>query len=1245
MRKQKTKDLLRLFGLVLLVIALVFTMVACNPTDDGNDDNGDDNKEVITPVRNGSFEYFTGSSFPKAPSNWTFTSEYSIDSKDDAIYNYRGVIDTSSFDAEKYHISTNPGKVGDDDYVLMLNNAKFYTSAYYSSAVTIEKDKFYKLTINVKTANLAEDSEGAYIYVSNGSSTTKNYLAKFANVVANDWTAYTSYIEASKASNTSVYVKLALGTGDEDSDTLAKGQAFFDEITLEEITEDAYTTATTKEKLDADKTIAKYDLSLPNAEFNNTSSSSAATTATPYNWYTKRGADDNGDNEAPTTGRSRGIIDITTYKATQSTGALKGVDVKTFGTPVESVGTNVLMLYLYQENNPTAHAYYSDAITFESEKQYKLTFWMLTYGIKDVNGQDAPNKGVTVKLGDNTLFENQNTNGEWVQYVIYVDGSVTQDKAQALYFWLGTGHEADKSNYVSGAAFFDCLNIEEVAQSDYDNAISTNVVEKVDYSTENLLDNLLSGNAFDSNNGAPSFWNGKINPDVATPALGKETVMKAIDLDNYPTDDTVYGVANPDDGSTERIGSNKALVIYNKVNTAYLANFTENLTINANSAYRLSFWVKTCNLTSGKGLSFKLLDLGEDGVYSDADDSDDSIISTISTVNTETTSKDDDGKEVTTNTWTEIVFYVNGSETKSNTVALTVTFGDGTIYEPDNLLSGTVFLRNMFFETLTYGEFNLASSSTYVAKHSFASTATSSVTNGNFNLIDADKSEGLVNGEMFNTPGAPSSWSGAYGEDADKSVQVVSGIVNEKVFNNLAQDNAGTVGGVNAFPYADGVIDPASQFNGEPNLLMIWNKGTTTYGYTSSTKTLTASSYYKIMVNVKTHVLDTATGATITMVNGNTTTVFENVNTNGEWVAYTFYVQVGLNSSNVKLTLSLGSDNGAEGVAFFDNVWYSTASEETYNDASETATVKKISLLTDSFETTSEDDVASPANYKGAVVSGAPSGDKYVYAGVLNLNHFNEEVEKDFGFDTWTTPIPDPVSGNEYLVIYTMGTENEGKGTAYAYTSSNYTFKADGYYRISVFARVAKLGANDKAIVKLSLSDTDTASFAVTEEEWKEYTFFVKMDDKDLTAVNLKLALGEYNKDDNDKVITDDYAVGYAFFDDVTIEKITEDDYTAGTETLDSYTKKIDVVANAEEIVGDDDDKEEENTGLSSGEIITIVSASILSIALIAVLIIVWVKKIAPKMKDKKRNRYKKPGYDKRNSKVTSKDDLDKFKD
>ena len=228
MSKLKLKNLLKLIGCLILVAVLAISVVACDtPTgDDGA--SGSDDKEIITPVRNGEFIYYDDSKTPYAPSSWTLSSNYSIDKDDDSVYSISGVIDTSAdkFDSlkGKYEIANNPGKVGEDDFVLMMNNLKPYSATYRSTGITLDAGKFYKLTLSVKTDLATLENGGANVSITTSGS--REYVA-FKSIKGGEWTEYTFYLEAKKVGTTSIYLRLSLGEGDKDDDaTLAKGQAF-----------------------------------------------------------------------------------------------------------------------------------------------------------------------------------------------------------------------------------------------------------------------------------------------------------------------------------------------------------------------------------------------------------------------------------------------------------------------------------------------------------------------------------------------------------------------------------------------------------------------------------------------------------------------------------------------------------------------------------------------------------------------------------------------------------------------------------------------------------------------------------------------------------------------------------------------------------------------------------------------------------------------------------------------------------
>lgn len=1256
MSKLKIKNLLRLIGSLVLVVLLALTFVACNenPGDDGA--NGSETTEIITPVRNGEFIYFDDSTNPYSPSSWTLSSEYDVDDDDDSVYVISGVIDTTSdgFSKNKgsYGISKNPGKVGDDDNVLMINNVKPYSAKYKSTAITLEAGKFYKLTLSVKTDQLTAENGGANVSVT--SSGSREYLA-FKSIKGETWTQYNFFLEAKKTEKTTVYVSLSLGEGDEGDDaTLAKGVAFFDSVVLT-----AYTnsdTLTAEEQYDKDSqpstnadwnedTHATYDFSLPNREFDNKNVlSSTSSTSSPYDWSTKYGTDENGDFKAPTTGLTRGVIDVTKYVPTK--GILKdnvGNSEYAITKPAESKGDNVLMIYFTDPKSPSAFAYTSSTnITFESEKTYKLSFYVRTLAIKDKDNAESNNVGAAVKLGDELLFEDINTNGAWVQYSVYVKSSTTQNVARSLQFWLGQGYKGNEADFVSGAAFFDCISLVE---ADYPNTLTNPDTEtKLDFHSDNLiLDNAFGTSSSDTTYvKAPSYWTGEYAENHGNPVDG--TVFGTIDLNDY-ANNTEISASNPNLASDTRSGSNVALVIDSKKASHYIVNYTEDLEVYANTSYRLSFWVKTEGIDLSKGLNVELI--GEV-------DGEETVLSTLSGINTQY-EDDDDKTDILLNEWKEIVFYVHGHQLDDNAISIRLTLGSGDKYSPD-YIKGTVFASNMYYEEITNTEFNSASSSATSAVYTFRTESNATVKNSGFNYIDIDqtvKTDSLVNGKITNSPAVPAYWTGKHVDGL--AGEVVSGITNSTTYANLGQTD---------FPYDSGRLNGYSAYNGEPNLLMIWAKDATAYSYTSENHSLSASTFYKISVNVKTEL--TSGNAYFTVLSGtNKAFVSDAINssvsgiaTEDNWMTYEFYVKVGLDNATVKFILSLGldEDNVAEGKVFFDNVNYAQISSDEYADAVESVSLKKISLLTNSFETTAESFPANPSGFNGGAYSGAPSGTENTVAGVVSKNHYDlDEMEAEFdetisnyykdGKFTGANDTP------EFLIIYNK------KDTAYRYVSStNYTFTSSTYYKVSFWAKTLTLNEGDYAYAILELTDTDSLTIKIDSTTainadatgWAKYSFYVKTADVDVTGISITFGLGEYEKDDTGKVIEDKYATGYAMFDEVTIEDIEQSVYESETESITSDTKNAKVIAlksTTENETGEKEDDTPDATPLSTWEIIGIVSGAMLSIALVAVLVIALIKKISPRIKAKKTKRFKKPTYDKRKSTSATRDKLNKYKD
>ena len=164
---------------------------------------------------------------------------------------------------------------------------------------------------------------------------------------------------------------------------------------------------------------------------------------------------------------------------------------------------------------------------------------------------------------------------------------------------------------------------------------------------------------------------------------------------------------------------------------------------------------------------------------------------------------------------------------------------------------------------------------------------------------EEDTSELFTNGSFTGATGesyplTPSSWTGAPGSTSSSdsyktptgSDNLIAGVISTE--DKTYRSNSKTYGNA-ANPGKKGEDD---------NILMIYNKVSTVYKYTSSSVTLNKSSYYKLSVWVKTIGINKSasdynegkSGAYI-YVNGAAYAAFEAIDTEGAWKEYSVYIE------------------------------------------------------------------------------------------------------------------------------------------------------------------------------------------------------------------------------------------------------------------------------------------------------------------------------------------------------------------
>lgn len=316
------------------------------------------------------------------------------------------------------------------------------------------------------------------------------------------------------------------------------------------------------------------------------------------------------------------------------------------------------------------------------------------------------------------------------------------------------------------------------------------------------------------------------------------------------------------------------------------------------------------------------------------------------------------------------------------------------------------------------------------------------------------------------------------------------------------------------------------------------------YGVKSSEISLDAESYYKVSVEVKTSLpvligdttLDLSSMASIYLNVGDESYSFVGVNTYNGWDTYTFYVHTNkfeAPSINVELWLGGKTEFQSSGAVLFDNVKVTKLASENWYSKND-ATNKIVEL--DNF---SEYDASNKINN--------PSFE--------NINEIWElEVNEKNHASTVTTGISSLVSYNQSVTNISTNPKTNGKaGNTSAlfinnaseagteFRSNNFVIEKYTNYLIQVYVKTGEFEEGGATIAIVPTNEdlekseftnivTSTTTNSIT-NDWTQYSFYVQGSPFSDEEVYLQLSVGSTSEDDLVK--------GYAFFDDVTISKIT----------------------------------------------------------------------------------------------------------
>lgn len=1153
MNKLNLKKLLTLLVCLTLIVSVVL-LAACNKKDD-NKGSTEDNTSASPSFTNGNFRSYTTSDkgYPYAPSS--FTGSPTSDTEGSTLPKLetvkRGVINLadyanlgawctfSKFDAKRLTNEEDAKNYNKDDNVLMINNTEARYYMYRSSEFSVAANTKYLLQVDVRTANLnGGEKKGATIKIAKSYSSGSSIPATegYASFDAVTVGDWTTYSFIIDGKyNGSTSLELQLMLGNNNLRDEYKTSGYA-------FFDNIRLTTVKDDTVLPTENVKTITLSVPNGSFD-------YKTTSDYPYLYNR---------------------VTTTDTNSNYGLVNEVDAKDgkitlvneYKVAADAVKGHGSVFAIYNVADARMGFYTTNPLYFKRGGYYKVTVSLNTDYIESGSAYLA--LGKSKDLSDNTIIPvgKDAANPGWKEHTFYVYAN--ENTADELYFHFGLGK--DSGDKAKGYILVDDLKIEE---TDDTTQTGDNVTDNRFKPADNKLTDAFVNKSGADINGVPVTITG--------------------DGEEFSADDKTPYVSSIFSARNRKFTSAKAT----------LAKFQTKATLQKDTYYRFSVWVRTVDVPSTSGVVLTVYD-GDKDVNSAA-----KAIATFAAV---TTDKDLADSSSSLNGYRELVCYFHTASLQNQDVTFEISLGSGGAFTSSTLFSGTAYIANASLVETDYTKYNGASASgTYEKKYDWYETLSSETfTNGQFQKYNYSDTkffkDGGVNekGEFQSTSfGVPSGWT-LKGEK-DKAVAGIVDVNRENLLNNLATKIGITAEVLKAVPVDanDKPVETFGIYAGGNSYLLINSadveglaKESVRVGYVSNSFTLNANSYYKISVMVK--VMGDSKASVYLMTDNNISETnvdskFENIEAStasqtGGWKRYTFYVKTGFSSISATLGLYLGGQDKDVALTDANMVLadglngkyvkkaaneYEVYNKNTHKDATETYNYKDSAKGgTALFDYVIKEDISESVYNAKTASATASAADEYEETKrvEMNLDSFGLATTPDenkptspkgwtktsLTKDTDTEQLQSGViystdykahSGESCLIIPYLNTA----GASY-YASDAKTLTKDGFYKISVWAKLSE-GHTGKAYITLVATnygenskyvDYASQTIEVNSTEWKEYVFFIKAPSSD-TKID---KYGDNAKDLSLKIrlgfgeSADNKASGYVLFDDVLIEKL-----------------------------------------------------------------------------------------------------------
>lgn len=1070
MNKLNLKKLLTLLVCLTLIVSVVL-LAACNKKDD-NKGSTEDNTSASPSFTNGNFRSYTTSDkgYPYAPSS--FTGSPTSDTEGSTLPKLetvkRGVINLadyanlgawctfSKFDAKRLTDEEDAKNYNKDDNVLMINNTEARYYMYRSSEFSVAANTKYLLQVDVRTTNLnGGEKKGATIKIAKSYSSGSSIPATegYASFDAVTVGEWTTYSFIIDGKyNGSTSLELQLMLGNNNLRDEYKTSGYA-------FFDNIRLTTVKDDTVLPTENVKTITLSVPNGNFD-------YKTTSDYPYLYNR---------------------VTTTDTNSNYGLVNEVDAKdgeitlvnNYTVDATAVKGHGSVFAIYNVAEARMGFYTTNPLYFKRGGYYKVTVSLNTKYVKSGSAYLA--LGKSKDLSDNKIIDigqkdNEKTNG-WNEYTFYVYAN--ENTADELYFHFGLGK--DSTNKAEGYILVDDLKIEE---TDDTTQTGDYVTDNRFKSTDNKLTEAFAQTSDVDINGV------RVNV----------TVKEFEESDKKPYDSTEFSTNNNWKFEAEK---------------ATLAKFQTKATLQKDTYYRFSVWVKTKDVPSTSGVVLTIYD---------GDKNTNSAVKAIATFAAVTTDKDLADSSSSLNGYRELVCYFHTASLQKQAVTFEISLGSGGAFTSSTLFSGTAYIANASLVETDYTKYNGASASgTYEKKYDWYETLSSETfTNGQFQKYNYSDTKffqkgGLNDKDEFQSTsfGVPSGWT-LKGEKEN----AVAGIVDvnrEALLNNLATKIGITEEVLKTIPdkcneAAKADVETFGIYAGGNSYLLINSKDIAglakeyvRVGYVSNSFTLNANSYYKISVMVK--VMGDSKASVYLMTDNNISETnvdskFENIveastaSQTGGWKRYTFYVKTGFSSISATLGLYLGGEDkdveltgGTDGnmkladgttgkytevegkfVVYNKNV-HTGDDVKTYNY---TGSAKGGTVL---FDYVIKEDISESVYNEKTASATASAADEYEETKrvEMNLDSFGLATTPDQDKPTspkgWTKTSLTKDTDTEYLqsgVIYSteykahsgdscliISYRNTKTAGASYYASDAKTLTKDGFYKISVWAKLS----------------------------------------------------------------------------------------------------------------------------------------------------------------------------------------------